>query len=55
MRIRPLQASRIQQTANGKRQTLDSNREFLKMENEQIKTTQEILMDKKCVKIVIYV
>ena len=34
-------------TANGKRQTLDSNREFLKMENEQIKTAQEILMDKK--------
>ena len=31
----------------GKRQTLDSSWEFLKIENEQIKTAQTVLMDKK--------
>ena len=31
----------------GKRQTPDSRWEFLKRENEQIKTAQTILMDKK--------
>ena len=42
----------------GKRQTSDSSWEFLKIENEQIKTAQKIFMDKKlrettylCVKI----
>ena len=34
-------------TANGKRQTADSSWEFLKMENERIKTAQKILMAKK--------
>ena len=34
-------------TANGKRQTADSSWEFLKMENERIKTAQKIFMDKK--------
>ena len=38
-----------------KRQTLDSNWEFLKKENELIKTAQTILMDKNCVKLLIYV
>ena len=31
----------------GKRQTSDSSWEFLKIENEQIKTAQKIFMDKK--------
>ena len=31
----------------GKRQTSDSRWEFLKIENEQIKTVKKILMDKK--------
>ena len=31
----------------GKRQTTDSSWEFVKIENEQIKTAQKILMDNK--------
>ena len=41
---------------NAKRQTSDSSWEFFKIENEQIKTPQNILLDKKkCVKLLIYV
>ena len=40
---------------NAKRQTSDSSWEFLKIENEQIKTPQKILLDKKCVKLLTYV
>ena len=42
---------------NAKRQTSDSSWEFLKMENEQIKTPQKISLDtlKNCVKLLIYV
>ena len=34
-------------TVHGKRQTSDSSWHFLKTENEQTKTAQKILMDKK--------
>ena len=41
---------------NAKRQTSDSSWDFLKIENEQIKTPQKILLDKKkCVKLLICV
>ena len=40
----------------GKRQTSNSSWEFLKIENEKMKTAQKILMDEKnCVKLLIYV
>ena len=40
----------------GKRQTSDSSREFLKIENEQIKTVQNnSYWIKNCVKLLIYV
>ena len=38
-----------------KRQTPDSRREFLRMENKQIKTAKTILMDKTGVKLLIFV
>ena len=38
-----------------KRQTPDSRREFLRMENKQIKTARTILMDKTGVKLLIFV